>query len=259
MKNKPILILLIFFFCLNTSSFALDEEGDKIIKKYFKAIGGIKNWEKIRTLKIVKHLKQSNDELTILFNTEIVRDKGMRIESTVNQGSPSVIGINNSEGWRVLNGFGFMSKEQMLKAMGTKSQIAAMPDSLFREYKFISGMPWNLIKYKEKGYRVGFKNTGYVDGEAVNEVELSLGERKVASCFFSARNNYLVKVNVGQREFVYSDYKIVENVKLPFTENETLPNKKTPFSSLPVHFDYVVDRITLNSIIYNENMEKPTN
>jgi hypothetical protein len=274
MKTK-ILFSIFFLLIMNFTSFAIDKEADKIIEKYLKAIGGRKNWEKINTIKFITHLKGMESH-TIFKNKEIVKDKGIRIEDVFEQGTAWVSGFNNKEGWRVTNGLPNLclarpsvdttktwsksvSAKEVMIATKTEVQITTIPDSIYQAYKFNSSMPWLLMDYQKKGYTALFKGKSYLEGMLVSEIELSLGDKKIATYFFDDKNNYLLKLSIGTREWVYSNFREIEHIIFPFEESEIALDIISPFSYRPVHNDYIVDRIILNPLVQNENIDKPTN
>jgi len=109
MKKNLILTLLFVHF----STFAFDDGSDKIIKKYLKAIGGVKEWEAIKTIKttLQKDDKYLGESITTI---SILRDKGYKREKvyefsndgtkTFQGGTPSVYAWYNDEiAWSVAN------------------------------------------------------------------------------------------------------------------------------------------------------------
>jgi hypothetical protein len=263
MKNKIISILFpLFFLGINISSFGMDRQRDKIIRKYFKAIGGIENWNKIKTIRILKHSNYSTDNLFLWSNTEIVRDKGMQIESYINQGMPTIRGINNKEGWKIINGYeGINSKEEILRYSGQKNQISILPDSIYQELKFISSMPWQLFDIKKN--KISYKGTCEINDETFEKLDIKIKGVKPISCFFSTKYSYLEKVIIGHTMITFSDFRMVQDIFFPFKEsrrfivdNSLLSHNDINISS---SIDFITDKIILNSKVNNENMEKPLN
>jgi hypothetical protein len=277
MKKKLLPLLgLLFFIGTNTSSFAVDKDADKIIEKYLKAIGGKKNWEKIKTIRAVSHLEMIvvNDDHNIWYNTEYVRNEGMRIESYVNHhGIPSLFGVNNLEAWRVVNidkknPFAIGTKPVFLtkdiknnKDSSTYDRIHTLKDDVFKPFKFLAIIPWSLLDYKERGFTAilkGKKNI-WKDQLFAFEIELRAINGITATYYILENSYYLEKVIFENVEFTYANYKDVENVKMPFTEYRKNFNIIDKGFAYPITSQYTIDVIALNPSIQNESMNKPTN
>lgn len=255
---------LLLFTSLSTSSFATDTHADSLINKYIKAIGGVENWEKIKTIRILKHSNFSTDNLLLWSNTELVRDKGMQIASYINEGVPTIKAINNEEGWKIVNGHRDMNtKEEILWHSGQSSQISTLPDSTYQELKFISSIPWKLFDVAKHNIRLSYKGTIEINDEVFEQLDVKMKGMKAISCFFSTKDAYLEKVLIGRKLITFSDFKVVEGVVFPFRESIRFIKNKSSLSRYEVTristIDFITDKVILNPKIANENMVKPTN
>ncbi len=167
---KKLLIITLLF--SHFSSLATDDGSDKIIKKYLKAIGGAKEWERIKTIKIAMH--DDKKDLGEYFTTiSILRDKGYRKEQTLHSelkhfqgGTPSVDGYFDELAWTVSNisisNIENNMQDSLLKAklkkMGRNQVKDLSNDKLWiQPIKWQTQMPWCFIDFETKGYKVTYK------------------------------------------------------------------------------------------------------
>jgi hypothetical protein len=249
------------FLLTNLSVFALDRGSDKVIKKYFKAVGGVENWRKVESIRMIKHIY--SDEFW--YNTTIANGQGLREEfHPFNSPIPTIDCVNPKEGWRAVNG---VSNDDSLnaayiKGLGTKNRIDTLSKQNYKHLRFISLLPWLLLDYQQKGITAKAKDKVNIDvvGNVI-EVEFNLGEEILGSCFFSVSQGYLVKIAYGNREHFYSDFRTVGSVILPFNEITQTVGETFLYSGqhLPVMREFITTQIVLNEKIRNNFFDKPMN
>lgn len=259
---KKILILSLLF--AHFSTFAFDDGSDKIIKKYLKAIGGAKEWEAIKTIKttLQKEDKYLGESITTI---SILRDKGYKREKvyefsndgtkTFQGGTPSVYAWYNDEiAWSVANfsvNVGDKKADSTLnliqKQYGFNQVIDISNDKHWiQSLKWQTQMPWCFIDYETKGYKTIYRGDSKISVDEVSEIEMISPQSDTIHYFFRKKNNLLLKFAYKKREFVYSNYKQVENVKVPFEITEILIDSKVGGS--------YSEWYTINQVKFNEPM-----
>jgi hypothetical protein len=259
---KKLLIITLLF--SHFSTFAFDDGSDKIIKKYLKAIGGAKEWEAVKTIKTMMH-EESRDLGEYFYITSILRHKGYRQEHTLNTeikvlqgGTPSVKGYFNETAWRVFNvptkEIADSKKDSIfkvkMKAFGM-NQVTDMSHEkeLIQTFKWEIQMPWCFIDYQTKGYKATYKGDSKISFDEVSEIEMISPTGDTASFFFHKKSSFLLKAAYKKREYVYRNYKQVDNIKVPFEMTE-------------IGIDYVAKGIsynrwyTIDQVKLNEPMDE---
>jgi hypothetical protein len=265
---KKLLIITLLF--SNFPSFSFDDGSDKIIKKYLKAIGGAKEWEAVNTIKIAMH--EDNKTLGEIFTIiSILREKGYRKERSYTMelkyfrgGTPSADGYFNEVAWSVINlPFSQVEdkkKDSTIKANHKKwgfNQVKDLSnDKLWiQPLKWQTQMPWCFIDYEPKGYKTTYKGDSKISVDEVSEIEMISPTGDTASYFFNKKSSLLLKAAYKKREYVYSTYKQVNNVKVPFemTESRIDFNGK----GVPYTLWYTIDQVKLNEPMDEKIFMKP--
>jgi hypothetical protein len=265
--RKLLIITLLFS---HFSSFSSDDGSDKIIRKYLKAIGGAKEWEGVKTIKTTMH--EENRHLGEYFYvTSILRDKGYRQEQTLNTeikvlqgGTPSVKGYFNDTAWNVFNvpiqGIEDAKKDSIVKAKMKGFGMNQVKDNshdkaLIQTLKWETQMPWNFIDYEAKGYKATYKGDSKISFDEVSEIEMISPMGDTASFFFHKKSSFLLKAAYKKREYVYRNYKQVDNVKVPFEMTEIGIDYVA--KGIPYNRWYTIDQVKLNEPMDEKIFMKP--
>lgn len=241
----------------NSKTYAFDKEADRIIKKYLKVIGGVKNWKKITSIRIIKNADYSRD---IWYNITYIYGKGMRVEEhAFNASTPSIVCVNQEGGWKAQNSFLSLSKEDVLKLMGVKEQISTMSSNEYQKMKTLSLLPWIFIDYEQHGITATYKGSIKTDLGDFNEIELKDKDDLIISCFFSVRDNYLSKLTYEKKSHHYSDFLRVGKVLIPHEETVQYLDMRDKYTNFPL-----TNRYTITQILFNEKqdanfLDKPLN
>ena len=265
---KKLLIITLLF--THFSSFSFDDGSDKIIRKYLKAIGGAKEWEKVKTIKIV--MKDEEKILGEYFTTiSILRDKGYRKERTfhteskhIQGGTPSVDGYLKELAWTVSNiSIGQINDKKRdstfkakLKKSGYNQVRDLSNDKLWiQPIKWTTQMPWCFIDYDTKGYKATYKGDSKISFDEVSEIEMISPTGDSASYFFIKKSGFFLKAVYKKREYIYSNYKQVDNVKMPFEMTES----KIDFNGKGYNYTvlYTIDQVKLNEPMDEKMFIKP--
>jgi hypothetical protein len=259
-------LLTITFLCLQFSSFAFDEGSDKIIKKYLKAIGGAKEWEKINSMKIVMEGDRSYSE--IITTISILRDKGYKQETVYNfknetgkdiqGGTPSVYAWYNDEtAWSVANlslTVGDVKKDSTIKVKHKEWGLNQIIDKAndknwIRPLRWQTQIPWCFIDYETKGYTTTYKGDTKISVDGVSEIEMISPTGDTTSYFFDKKKATLLKAKFKRKEYSYAGYKQVDNVKIAFEITEAYIDGISKGVAMTKWF-------TVNQIKLNEPMDE---
>lgn len=268
---KKLLIITLLF--SNFSSFAIDDGSDKIIKKYLKAIGGAKEWDKINTLKMVlqEENKYVGESITAI---SILRDKGYKRERVTDfknteakgfqGGTPSIyVWCNDETAWSVLN---FSVKvddkkvdssfKALFKKWGTNQILDKSNDKAWTQpLKWQTQMPWCFINYENKGDKATYKGDSKINIDEVSEVEMISATGDTANYFFDKKRAFLLRAVYKKRGYSYSDFKQVDNVKVPFEINEEMIDALA--KQVSINRWYTVVQVKLNEPIDEKIFMKP--
>jgi hypothetical protein len=281
---KKILITTLLF--SHFSILATDDGSDKIIKKYLKAIGGAKEWEKIKTLQIIRH--QDNKDYELLEQVSILRERGIRYES-ISTGTPNITSFFEGKCWSVINpqkielksrdtlDIGLLFKNDSsnvyVQTNGSKCdarlglgrrQIADIEDGInhyfhFHFFNWQIQMPWNFLDYEAKGYKAVYKGDSKMSIDDVSEVEMVSNTGDTARYFFDKRTSLLSKAIHKNIQLDFSSYKKIGKVILPHEVQKTITDfrfmKEAPITP---HSDwYTIDQVKLNEPIDEKIFMKP--
>ncbi len=293
--KKLIIITLLFS---NFSSFSFDDGSAKIIKKYLKAIGGAKEWEAVKTIKTVRHIdeKSSFDFTEVIF---ILKNTGYRAEHLVIVGSPILKGYYNNEAWGVSNPIGiwnsknssdsislknnksYQKKEVLFNhdngmeisfkknsydtvsfknvKINQKNQIRDIDNKEAQFLRWQTQTPWNFINYETNGYRAIYKGDSKISVDEVSEVEMISNKGDTIRYFFNQKTYLLLKVICKNMEVMYSDYKQIGNVKMPYGVVEAAIDHRFPHSDriTPRMTWYTIDQVKLNEPMDEKIFMKP--
>jgi hypothetical protein len=245
---KKLLIITLLF--SHISSFAFDDGSDKIIKKYLKAIGGAKEWEGIKTIKIVRHIDE-NSSITHMDNISIVKEKAFKQEYIVESGTPNIMCAYEDKGWYVTN-----------SVLGTgkfNAKVDNLSEKAFKLYKWLSQYPWCFIDYEEKGYKLSYKGDVKISVDNTSEIEMISSAGDTTHYFFDKKTALLIKSAYKNIEINHSDYKTIGSVKIPhnvvFTRTDySHPNATRP---VPLMTFYIIDQVKLNEPMDEKIFMKP--
>lgn len=263
---KKLLIITLLF--SHFSSFVFDEGSNKIIKKYLKAIGGAKEWERIETLQIIRHEEDKSWAKSHLLNKiSILRDKGYRHEVIIGTGSPTVVGFYDDKGWIVSNMFMTSSIidnykhdsiMQIKLKINKQDQIRDLDNSgIYKTHilKRQTQIPWNFINCEAKGYKTVYKGDSKISIDEVSEIEMISNTGDTTTYFFNKKSDLLLKIIYKESELNFSNYKQVNKIKVPHQVVETT---NSFFSKITPHsIRYTIDQVKLNEPMDEKIFLKP--
>jgi hypothetical protein len=210
MRRFAFLIVLSACFCLGT--FAMHaQDVDKVIALHYKKMGGIKNWQKLKSLKSTAKIIQQGMEIPVVLLQKLPNKQ--RIDSDF-QGNKFVQAYNGKEGW-MINPY----------IQATEPTMLAGDDLKELEDQMTFDNP--LIDYKTKGNTVAFEGTETIEGIEYNKLKLTTKRTGNIHYYLSAKDDNTLKVILrrtvlsgpmkGQTGETYlSDYRAVGDLMMPF-------------------------------------------
>lgn len=189
-------ILFSFFAALVLSaSTLLAQDVQTIVKNHNEAMGGLKNWDKVKTF--IMEGTMTVMGMDIPHKMSYIRDKGMRQDFSV-MGSECYVILTPNAGWK------------FIPVQGDTAPVAMNSDDL--------KSTGNELSFEDKLMTSFRKNAGFelqgkedVNGAACHKIKVTNPDKKVYTCYVDPATWYLVKtvemVNIqGQEAEVVTIY-----------------------------------------------------
>lgn len=210
MKLTSFFILLSFLMIFQTR--ANSEIINEILEKYYEALGGKENLEKVNSFSM-----SAESELVILnskgpFKFDAIIPNMIKVETVINN-QTSIQAINKKGGWKILPQMGITNPTDM-----NLSEIEGIKAQLILFYG-----PFH--RYKEKGSKLSLKNDTTIEDNKYYNLEL-LSKDSIGVNVFINKNDYkidYIKSNMKNGENQTSilnklkDYKKVDGINLAHT------------------------------------------
>jgi hypothetical protein len=206
---KKLSVLFVTFAVLSfAGATAMAQTADEIIKKHLDAIGGVENWKKVKSMKMVASSNANGTEIPI--NLWMMNNKGLKVEFTVN-GMTGYQIITDKAGW-AFNPFMGQTKPDAMTADDVKEAQPQLD---------IQGA---LVDYKSKGNKVAYLGKDDVEGTECHKLKLTYPSGKEETEYIDAKTFYLIKktekaeVNGKTQEVVetFSNFKkLPEGIVVP--------------------------------------------
>lgn len=189
------------------------QTADDIIQKHINAIGGLDNWKKVNSMKLVGSANGGGTEIPITLT--IVKNKAMRMDMTLG-------GINNyqivttKEGW-------------MYFPIQGQQKPEAIPEDLVKKSQDELDLESPLMDYKTKGYKVEYLGKDEVEGTECYKLKLTLKDGKEETDYIDASNFYhirsITKATVNGKEMEqtanFSNFKkLPEGIVFAMTQDQ---------------------------------------
>jgi outer membrane lipoprotein-sorting protein len=211
MRRFAFLIILSTFFCVATSSIQA-QDVDKIIALHYKKAGGIKNWQKLKSLKSTAKIIQQGMEIPVVLLQKLPNKQ--RIDADF-QGKKFVQAYNGKEGW-MINPYIQATEPTML----TGDDLKELEDQMTFDNP--------LIDYKTKGNVVEFEGAETIEGIEYDKLKLTTKRTGNSHYYLFAKGDNTLKVILrrtvlsgpmkGQTgESYLSDYRAVGDLMMPFS------------------------------------------
>ena len=186
------------------------QTADEIVNKHITAIGGMDNWKKITSIKMVGSVNAGGTEFPVTMTR--VSGKGSRMEFSIN-------GMNNYQIITKTNGWSYFPIQGQTKP-------EAIPDEMVKESQDELDVQGPLVDYKAKGNKVTYLGKDDVEGTECFKLKVTYPNGKEETMYIDASNYYhirtvsKVKANGKEEEVVsnFSNYqKLPEGIVYPMT------------------------------------------
>ncbi len=204
-----ILALIMSFACQNA---AKAQSADDIVKKHIEAKGGLENWQKVKSMKMVGSINAGGQEIEMTLTR--VQDKASRMDMKM-AGMENYQIVTTKEGWQYF-------------PIGGQTKPEAMTDDEVKQSADELDIQGPLVNYKEKGNTITFLGKDDVEGTECYKLKVTYKTGKEVTMCFDASNYYLIrqteklKANGKEMEQTVnlSNYKkLPEGIMVPMTMN----------------------------------------
>ncbi|HOY18074.1 MAG TPA: hypothetical protein PLC89_12285 [Haliscomenobacter sp.] len=186
---------------------------DEIVAKHVAAMGGADKLKTVNTM--ISERVIAVQGMEIPSKSVIVVGKSMRSESSV-MGTSMVQVVHGDKGWKIM--------PTMMGGTGEPEDMSA------DELKPLFGQldPFGVLyNYQEKGHKVELVGTEKVDKKDMFHLKITTKEGVAMDEYLDASTYLVYKVvsNVGgqEGELVFSDYEVIEGIKMANTIDITSP------------------------------------
>jgi len=213
---------------------------DDIVQKYANAMGGLDNFNKIKTAKLTGTVSAQGNDFPI--TVQIINGKAMRADVEV-MGQAVVNSYKDGAGWKI-NPFA-----------GAPTATDATADEL-SEFKNQSFLATQLMDYKARGYKADLAGTEDVDGKKAYKVTLATEGGKTDTYYVDSAT-YMLTRFVGTRSMMgqdmelesdFGDLKEVNGLK--FNSSRTIKYQGQTMQE--VHFDKIELDVPVDEKIFNK-------
>ena len=233
---KKLFFILLPFAFLTAQAQTVDD----IIQKHANAMGGLDNFNKIKTAKLTGTVSAQGNEFPI--TVQIVNGKAMRADVDV-MGQAVVNCYKDGTGWKI-NPYA-----------GAPTATDATGDEL-TEFKNQSFLASQLMDYKTRGYKAELAGQEDVDGKKAYKIKL-ITEGSKTDTYYIDSASYMVIRFVGTRNLMgqamelESDFSEVKDVNgLKFSMSRTVKSGGQTIQE--VHFDKIELDVPVDEKIFNK-------
>ena len=232
---------LLVFVLLAVFGFARAQTVDDIIQNYANAMGGLDNFNKIKTAKLTGTVSAQGNDFPM--TVQIINGKAMRADVDV-MGQAVVNSYKDGAGWKI-NPFA-----------GAPTATDATADEL-TEFKNQSFLATQLMDYKARGYKAELAGTEDVDGKKAYKVKLTTEGGKTDTYYVDSATSMLTRF-VGTRNMMGQDMELessfgdVKEVNgLKFNSSRTIKYQGQTMQE--VHFDKIELDVPIDEKIFSKS------
>ena len=216
------------------------QTADDIIQKHATAMGGLDNFNKVKTAKLTGTVSAQGNEFPI--TVQLVNGKAMRTDVEV-MGQAVVNCYRDGAGWKI-NPYA-----------GAPTATDATGEEL-NEFKNQSFLASQLMDYKARGYKAELAGKEDVDGKKAYKIQLTTDANKTDTYYIDSAS-YMVTRFVGTRNLMGQDMELESDFAdikdfngLKFSLSRTV--KAGGQTIQEVHFDKVELDIPVDEKIFNK-------
>jgi outer membrane lipoprotein-sorting protein len=178
-----------------TCSPAKTESADAVIQKHIDAVGGSKNWDKIKTVKLTGGINQGGMEITMV--QTIANNKGMRLDISA-MGQNGYMIVTPNEGWMYMP-FAGQTKPEPIPADQLKIQKGNL------DFKSNQLVDKSLIA------KSSMDGMDTINSIPCYKLKVTGNDGNDQVCYIDAKTYYLVRTEVKiqdqEMSITYSDFK----------------------------------------------------
>jgi hypothetical protein len=233
---KKIVVLLLGLVFIKAGA----QTADDIIQKHAKAMGGLDNFNKVKTAKLTGTVSAQGNEFPI--TVQVINGKAMRADVEV-MGQAVVNCYKDGTGWKI-NPYA-----------GAPTATDATGEEL-NEFKNQSFLASQLMDYKARGYKAELAGKEDVDGKAAYKIKLTTDANKTDTYYIDSAT-YMVTRFVGTRNLMGQDMELESDFSdmkdfngLKFSMSRTV--KAGGETVQEVHFDKVELDVPVDEKIFNK-------
>lgn len=229
MKNFKLLTLAVTMLFAGFTSVKA-QTADEIINKHIAAIGGLDNWKKITSVKMVGSVNAGGTEIPSTVTK--VDGKGFRMEFSFS-GMNNYMIITPKAGW-------------MYFPVQGQTKPEAIPDEMIKESQTDLDIQGSLIDYKAKGNKVTYLGKDDVEGTECHKLKVTHSDGKEETVYIDAANYYHIrsveKIKANGKEVEqtsnFSNFqKLPEGIVFPMT----IESGNGPFAIKSIEINKPVD------------------
>jgi hypothetical protein len=213
---------------------------DEVVQKYTAAMGGLDNYNKIKTVKFSGTVTAQGYDLPV--SMQVINGHAVRTDVDV-MGQQIVSSYKDGKGWKI-NPF-----------QGAATATDATADEL-SEFKNQSSLASPLMDYKKRGYTIESQGQESVDGKNAYKLKLTTDDKKEtiyyidASTFLPIKSTMTRDLNGAPTtvEWYYNDFKDFNGVKIAMS--------RTQKANGQVFQDIKLDKVEVDSQIDEKIFDK---
>jgi len=233
---KKIFFGLLAFVSLSTQA----QTADEVIQKYAKAMGGLDNFNKVKTAKMSGTVSAQGMDLPVTI--QIINGKAMRSDVEV-MGQSVTTSYKDGKGWKI-NPF----------AGAATATDATAPE--LSDMKTQSSLASQLMDYKARGCKVELQGLEDVSGAKAYKIKLTEADNKETTYYVDATSFMAVKV-VGKRNLMGQDMEIETYLNDPkefggVKFNTAIVQKSGGQTFQEIHFDKVELNVPVDEKIFDK-------
>jgi hypothetical protein len=163
---------------LGSYTFVKAQTADEVIQKHVDAIGGLDNWKKVNSIKMMGSMNMQGTELPVTITT--LNGKGYRMEFTM-AGMTNYMILTPKEGWMNFPSFGQQKAEPV-------------PDATLKEEQDQLDVTMDpLLDYKGKQNTVAYLGKDQVEGTECYKIKVTHKSGKEETIYIDATSYYAIK------------------------------------------------------------------
>lgn len=191
-RLKHLIMKKIFFGLLTLAAVSVHAQtADEVIQKHANAMGGLDNFNKVKTVKMTGTVSAQGMDLPLTI--QIINGKAMRSDVEV-MGQAVTNSYKDGKGWKI-NPFA-----------GASTATDATAEEL-SDMKTQSLLASQLMDYKARGYKVELQGQEDVNNAKAYKIVLTESDKKTTTYYIDATSYMAVKV-MGKRELMGQEAEI---------------------------------------------------